>query len=101
MQDIPCTSALLAQETLFLTQKALFLPKDLQKVRKIATNPNLRQNSVYSSFKFWSDSKLFSGGPPCPRTTSATLFVTHLLISEYMKRDRALTVVATSVDFER
>ena len=34
MQDIPCNSALLAQETPFLTQKGTFLPKDLQKVRK-------------------------------------------------------------------
>ena len=35
MQYIPCNSALLAQETLFLTQKDTFLPKDLQKkVRK-------------------------------------------------------------------
>ena len=35
MQYIPCNSALLAQETLFLTQKALFWPKDLQKLRKL------------------------------------------------------------------
>ena len=34
MQYIPCNSALLAQKTLFLTQKGTFLPKDLQKVRK-------------------------------------------------------------------
>ena len=35
MQYIPCnTSALLAQETLLLTQKGTFLLKDLQKVRK-------------------------------------------------------------------
>ena len=34
MQYMPCNSALLAQETLFLTQKGTFLPKDLQKVRK-------------------------------------------------------------------
>ena len=34
MQYIPCNSALLAQETLFLTQKGTFLPKDLQKGRK-------------------------------------------------------------------
>ena len=34
MQYIPCNNALLAQETLFLTQKGTFLPKDLQKVRK-------------------------------------------------------------------
>ena len=35
MQYIPCNSALLAQETLFLTKKGTFLPKDLQKVRKL------------------------------------------------------------------
>ena len=34
MQYIPCNGALLAQETLFLTQKGTFLPKNLQKVRK-------------------------------------------------------------------
>ena len=34
MQYIPCNSALLAQETLILTQKGISLPKDLQKVRK-------------------------------------------------------------------
>ena len=34
MQYIPCNCALLAQKTLFLTQKGTFLPKDLQKVRK-------------------------------------------------------------------
>ena len=31
MQYIQCNSALLAQETLFLTQKSNFLDKDLQK----------------------------------------------------------------------
>ena len=35
MQYVPCNCALLAQETLFLTQKGTFLPKDLQKVRKL------------------------------------------------------------------
>ena len=35
MQYIPCNSALLAKETLFLTQKGTFLTKDLQKVRKL------------------------------------------------------------------
>ena len=34
MQFILCNSTLLAQETLFLTQKSTFLPKGLQKVRK-------------------------------------------------------------------
>ena len=59
MQFIPCNSALLAQEILFLTQKGTFLPKDLQKVCK------LRQILIRD--------KLFGGGPQCPRTTSATL----------------------------
>ena len=31
MQYIPCNSALLAQEALFLPKKALFMPKDFQK----------------------------------------------------------------------
>ena len=31
MQYIPCNSALLAQEALFLPKKALFMAKDLQK----------------------------------------------------------------------
>ena len=35
MQYIPCNSALLAQEKLFFTKKAPFLPKDLQKVREL------------------------------------------------------------------
>ena len=36
MQYIPCNSALLAQEALFLPKRALFLPKDLKKkVRKL------------------------------------------------------------------
>ena len=34
MQYTPCDRALLVQETLFLTPKGTFLPKDLQKVRK-------------------------------------------------------------------
>ena len=34
MQYTLCNSGLLAQETLSLTQKGIFLAKDLQKVRK-------------------------------------------------------------------
>ena len=34
MQYIPCNSALLAKEALFLTKKGTFLSKDFQKVRK-------------------------------------------------------------------
>ena len=33
--SVKCNSAILAQEKLFLTQKGTFLPKDLQKVRKL------------------------------------------------------------------
>ena len=46
MQYLPCRSAFLAQDTLFLTQKALFLPKDFQKVRKSRQILILRQSSV-------------------------------------------------------
>ena len=68
MQYIPCNSALLAQEALFLPKKALFMPKDLQKkVRKS------QQNSVCSGLKFSSESKLFDGCHPCSRASSATL----------------------------
>ena len=63
MQYIPYNSALLAQETLFLTQKGTFF----------ATNLNLRQNSVCSGLKFSSKSKLFDGCHPCSCATSATL----------------------------
>ena len=41
----------------------------------MATNLNSRQNSVCSGLNFSSESKLFGGGPPCPRTTSATLLL--------------------------
>ena len=75
MQYIPCNSALLAQETPFLTQKGTFF---CPKISKKCVNLNLRQNSVCSGLKFLSESKLFGRGPPCPRTTSATL-LPHLL----------------------
>ena len=67
MQYIPCNSALLAQETLFLTQKGTFLPKNLQKVSKS------RQNSVCLCLKFLFESKLFGRCHQCSRATSATL----------------------------
>ena len=67
MQYIPCNSALLAQEALFLPKKAFFAQRS-PKSALIATNLNLRQNSVCSGFS--SQSKLFGGGP-C--TASATL----------------------------
>ena len=46
MQYIPYISALFAQTTFFLTQKALFLPKDFKKVRKSRQTLISRQNSV-------------------------------------------------------
>ena len=58
MQYIPCNGAFLAEEILFLTQKGIFLPKDLQKVRK------LRQNSVCSGLNFFVRIQTFRGGPP-------------------------------------
>ena len=73
MQYIPCNSALLAQETLFLTQKGTFFAQRSPKSAKIATNLNSRQNSVHSGLKFSSESKLFGGGHPCSGTTFATL----------------------------
>ena len=41
MQYISCNSALLAQETLFLTPKALFSPKIFRDLRKNATKLNI------------------------------------------------------------
>ena len=73
MQYIPCNSALLAQETLFLTQKGTFFAQRSPKSALIATNLNSRQNSVCSGLKFSSESKLFGGCHPCSRATSATL----------------------------
>ena len=46
MLYIPCNSALLAQETLFLTQKGTFFAQRSPKSAQIATNLNSRQNSV-------------------------------------------------------
>ena len=71
MHYIPCNSALLAQETMFLTQKGI-CPKISKKCVN-RDNLNSRQNSVCLGLKFSSESKLFGGGPPCPRTTSVTL----------------------------
>ena len=73
MQYIQCNSVLLAQEKLFLTQKGTFFAQKFPKSAQIATNLNLRKNSVCSGLKFLSESKLFGRGPPCPRATSATL----------------------------
>ena len=72
MQYLPCNSALLAQETLFLTKKGTVFAQRSPKSAQIATNLNLRQNSVCSGSKFLSQSKLFGEGSLCPRATSAT-----------------------------
>ena len=69
MQYIPCHSALLAQETLFLTQKGIFFAQRSPKSALIATNLNSPQNSVCSSLKFLSKSKLFGGGPRAPHNS--------------------------------
>ena len=46
MQYILCNIALLAQKTLFLTQKGIFLPEDFQKVHKSQQILILCQNNV-------------------------------------------------------
>ena len=79
MQYIPCNSALLAQDILLLTQKGTFFAKRSPKSAYIATHPYSRQNSVCLGSKFLSESKLFGGGPLCPRATSATLIDIMLL----------------------
>ena len=77
MQYIPCNSGLLAQETLSLTQKGAFLPKDLQKARKSRQILIHNKIAYVQAENFSYESKLFGGGPPCPRTTSATLLTTY------------------------
>ena len=76
MQYIPCNSALLAQETLFLTQKKVFfLSTNFQKVRKSLQIFISRQNNVCQGLKLSSESKLFCKVlrayaqllPPCNR----------------------------------
>ena len=63
MQYIPCNSALLAQETLFLTQKGTFLPKDLQKVRK-SRQILIRNKIAYVRVKKFRPSPNFLAGAP-------------------------------------
>ena len=63
MQYIPCNSALLAQETLFLTQKGTFLPKDLQKVSN--SRQILSRNKIaYVRVQNFRPSPNFSAGAP-------------------------------------
>ena len=47
MQYIPCKSALLAKEALFLPKKALFMPKDLQKKVRISRQILIRDKIAY------------------------------------------------------
>ena len=61
MQYLLCNSALLAQETLFLTQKGTFLPKDLQKVRK-SRQILIRDKIAYVRAKNFRPSPKFSAG---------------------------------------
>ena len=70
MQYIPCNSALLAQETLFLS-------KDFQKARKSQQILILRQNNVCWGLKFSSEIKLFGEGL---RTTSATMHNMRVIV---------------------
>ena len=78
MQYIPCISALLAQETVFLTPKSTFFAQRFPKVRKS------RQNSACYGLRFSPSPNLFGEGPSCLRTTSATLlFFGMLLKSEH------------------
>ena len=47
MQYIPCNSALLAQEALFLPKKALFMTKDLQKKVRKSRQILIRNKKAY------------------------------------------------------
>ena len=66
MQYIPCNSALLAQEALFLPKKALFLPKDLQKKVRKSRQILIRHKIAYVQAKSFRLSPNFSAGAPVP-----------------------------------
>ena len=87
MQYIPCNSALLAQETLFLNQKGTFFTLDFQKVRKMRQILISQQNSenVIGRMQFSYKSKLFCEGPSWLRTTASQHSQTsqHSHSSEY------------------
>ena len=77
MQYIPCNSALLAQEALFLPKKALFMPKDLQKKVRKSRQILIRDKIAYVWAQNFRPSPSFSAGaprapvqllPPCLRT---------------------------------
>ena len=79
MQYIPCNSALLAQEALFLPKKALFLPKDLKKKVRKSRQILIRNKIAY--VRAWSfRQSLFGGGP---RTTSATLWLLYFCMRNF------------------
>ena len=99
-QYIPRNSALLAQETLFLTKKgtffcpkkALLLPTDFQKLRKPQQILISRRNSSCLGLTFSSKSKLFSVYPSCLRTTSATLVASKPLICPFSSWNNPFTL---------
>ena len=68
MQYIPCNSALLTKEKLFLTQKGPFFVQNVRKSRQIFTC-----NKIKFGLKIFARVQTFGGGPPRPPTTSAIL----------------------------
>ena len=70
MQYIPCNSALLAQEALFLPKKALFMPKDLKKKVRKSRQILIRNKIAYVRAKNFRPSPNFSAGAAL--ATSAT-----------------------------
>ena len=62
MQYIPCNSALLAQEALFLPKKALFMPKDLQKKVRKSRQILTRDKIAYVRASNFRPSPNFSAG---------------------------------------
>ena len=78
MQYIPCNSALLAQEALFLPKKALFMPIDLQKKVRKSRQILIRDKIAYVRAKNFRPSPNSSAGatrapaqllPPCEGVT--------------------------------
>ena len=87
MQYIPCNSALLAQETPFLTQKGTFFAQDLQKVRESRQILLSQKNTVCKGLKFELKSKLFGESPSCLPATSATLYPAKVQIQHGKAED--------------
>ena len=67
MQYIPCNSALLAQEALFLPKKALFMPKDLQKKVRKSWQILIRDKIAYvRAWNFRLSPKFLAGATRAP-----------------------------------